>query len=110
MARTSHATPIGCSKCRGSTSCWSRRLSRFPGRLMRLDGLQRELARADLVIDAVFGVGLSRAPEGPAAAAIEACAASSVPILAVDVPSGVGADTGAVPGAVVDARATVTFT
>jgi len=84
-------------------------LQRFPGRIVHLDQLPRELARADLVIDAVFGVGLTRAPEGSAAAAIEACAASLVPILAVDVPSGVDADTGAVPGAVVDARATVTF-
>ena len=84
-------------------------LKRFPGRVVRLDELPRELARGDLVIDAVFGVGLARAPEGAAAAAIETCVASTVPILAVDVPSGVNADTGAVPGAAVSARATVTF-
>ena len=85
-------------------------LRRFPGRVVRFEGLQRELARADVVIDAVFGVGLSRAPEGPAAIAIGQCANAAAPTLAVDLPSGVNADTGAVPGAVVDARATVTFT
>jgi len=85
-------------------------LGRFPGRVVQLDRLARELDRADLVIDAIFGVGLTRAPEGPAADAIRLCSSSSVPVLAVDVPSGVNADTGAIPGDVIRALATVTFT
>ena len=84
-------------------------LRRFPGRVVHLDGLPRELSRADLVIDAVFGVGLTRAPQGASAEAIAECARATVPVLAVDVPSGVNADTGAVPGVAVRARASVTF-
>jgi hydroxyethylthiazole kinase-like uncharacterized protein yjeF len=66
---------------------------------------------AALVIDALFGIGLKRAPVGHAAAAIEAMHASGAPILAVDVPSGLDADTG-VPvdaGAVVRARWTLSL-
>jgi NAD(P)H-hydrate epimerase len=84
-------------------------LRRFPGRIVRLDGSQRELDRADLVIDALLGVGLSRPPEGSVASAIEVCGTAVAPILAIDVPSGVDADTGAVPGVAVRARATVTL-
>lgn len=81
--------------------------------LARLGGpttdLSRALASADLVIDAIFGVGLTRAPEGAVATAIEAMNASGAPILAVDVPSGVDADTGALLGPAVEADVTVTF-
>ena len=84
-------------------------LERFPGRVVGLDAIEREVGRADLVIDAILGVGLSRAPEGAVARAIHACTEAPAPILAVDVPSGVVADTGAVPGEAITARATVTF-
>lgn len=80
---------------------------RFPGRVAGLD--PRELARADLVIDALLGVGARRAPEGPIADAIAAIEASGRRVLAVDVPSGVDSDTGQVQGAAVSAEATVTF-
>jgi NAD(P)H-hydrate epimerase len=106
-AQGAHVTAVLTSDMHSELTELNRR--RFPGRVVRLDQLPRELARADLVIDAVFGVGLTRAPEGPAAAAIEMCAASAVPILAVDVPSGVNAETGAVFSPVMAARATVTF-
>lgn len=52
---------------------------------------------ADLVIDALLGIGASRAPDGPIAAAIAqiaACAARGSRVLAVDVPSGLDADRG----------------
>ena len=84
-------------------------LARFPGRVVGLDAIAREIARADLVIDGLLGVGLSRAPEGAVARAIRACTDGTAPILAVDVPSGVDADTGAIPGDAITARATVTF-
>ena len=55
---------------------------------------------AELVIDAIFGAGLSRALEGAAAATLAAAAARGMPIVAVDVPSGLMGDTGASVGAV----------
>lgn len=64
---------------------------------------------ADLIIDALFGSGLSRAVDGAAAAFIARMAASGRPVLAVDVPSGLDGDTGQVRGCVAPATATVTF-
>lgn len=71
--------------------------------------LARALARADVVVDAVFGTGFRGMPEGDWAAAIEAVNATTVPVVAVDVPSGVDADTGTVSGGAVRATLTVTF-
>ncbi len=53
----------------------------------------------ELVIDALLGLGISRAPEGPIAAAIASINASAARVLAVDLPSGLHADTGAALGA-----------
>lgn len=64
---------------------------------------------ADLVIDALFGTGLTRDLEGDVAACIARVAASGVPVLAVDVPSGVDGDTGAIRGTALQATRTVTF-
>jgi NAD(P)H-hydrate epimerase len=67
---------------------------------------------ADVVVDAIFGVGLTRAPEGAAQAAILAMQAArgrGAGVLAVDVPSGLDCDRGAVPGDAVRADVTVTF-
>lgn len=64
---------------------------------------------AGLIIDALFGTGLARPIEGAAAAVIAAVNAHPAPALAVDIPSGVDADTGAVMGVAVLAVRTVTF-
>lgn len=67
---------------------------------------------ADLIIDALFGAGLSRPLEGVAAdavAAINAQGAKGIPILAIDVPSGLSGTTGEASGPVVTACETVTF-
>lgn len=64
---------------------------------------------AALVIDALFGVGLARAVEGEARAAINAVNAAGRPILSVDLPSGIECDTGAVAGVAIRATRTVTF-
>ncbi|MBX3725096.1 MAG: NAD(P)H-hydrate dehydratase [Xanthomonadales bacterium] len=62
---------------------------------------------ADLVVDALFGVGLTRAPEGPLAALIEVLAERPGPVFALDLPSGLNGDTGAVAGAVLPATRTL---
>jgi hydroxyethylthiazole kinase-like uncharacterized protein yjeF len=69
-------------------------------------------AQGEVVVDAIFGTGLSRAPAGAfaeAIAAIGAARAAGARVLAVDVPSGLSADTGRPLGPCVRADATVTF-
>ena len=63
----------------------------------------------DVVVDALFGTGFHGAPRPEAAALIERINASGLPVVAVDLPSGVDASTGEVVGAVVNATLTVTF-
>lgn len=67
------------------------------------------LAGAGLIVDAIFGAGLSRPVDGDAAATLAAAAEAGVPIVAVDVPSGVDGSSGAVRGLAVAADLTVTF-
>jgi ADP-dependent NAD(P)H-hydrate dehydratase / NAD(P)H-hydrate epimerase len=64
---------------------------------------------AALVIDALFGAGLSRELDGVARAALEATAARRVPIVAIDVPSGLDGATGGIRGYAPHAVLTVTF-
>ena len=71
--------------------------------------LDRELGRADVAVDAIFGTGFRGAAAGSYAEAIGALAASAIPIVAVDIPSGVNGETGAVEGAAVRSDLTVTF-
>ena len=67
------------------------------------------LPEAALVVDALYGAGLDRPVAGPAGAIVDAVNAGPAPVLAVDLPSGLAADTGAPLGPVVHAAATVTF-
>ncbi len=67
------------------------------------------LQDADVVVDALFGIGLTRAVEDPARRAIVAMNQCGAPILALDLPSGLHADTGHVWGVAVRAAATLTF-
>ena len=62
-----------------------------------------------VVVDALFGTGFTGAPRDEAAQAIEELNALGAPVLAVDLPSGVDASTGAVEGTAVKAARTVTF-
>ena len=64
---------------------------------------------AAVVVDALFGAGLTRPIDGAARAVIEAINARRLPCLAVDLPSGVQGDTGQVLGVAPRATATVTF-
>lgn len=65
--------------------------------------------RFALAIDGLFGIGLTRALGGAHAALVEALNALGAPVLALDIPSGINADTGAVMGAAVRASHTITF-
>jgi hydroxyethylthiazole kinase-like uncharacterized protein yjeF len=67
------------------------------------------LAEADLVVDGLLGIGGRGGLRGRAAELAEAAAAASAPVLAVDLPSGIDADTGQVAGVCVTADVTVTF-
>jgi len=67
------------------------------------------LEGVDVIVDALLGTGLGKPPEGDWRTAIEAVNAAEAPVLAVDIPSGLHADTGAVAGVAVRADRTVTF-
>lgn len=67
------------------------------------------LSSTSLIIDAIFGTGFRGPARGSAAAFIEAANAAGGPTLAVDVPSGLNADTGRPEGPCIRAKATVTM-
>jgi hydroxyethylthiazole kinase-like uncharacterized protein yjeF len=67
------------------------------------------LEGAGLVVDALFGAGLARPIEGLARQMVEAVKTARLPVVAVDVPSGIDGDTGEVRGAAARAVLTVTF-
>lgn len=67
------------------------------------------LRDCDIIVDAIFGTGLARPVDGDAAAAIAQINASGKPVVAMDLPSGLSADTGVALGLAVRASATVTF-
>jgi ADP-dependent NAD(P)H-hydrate dehydratase / NAD(P)H-hydrate epimerase len=67
------------------------------------------LMPADVVVDALFGAGLDRPVAGAARALIDAMNGAGVPIVAVDLPSGINGTSGAVMGVAVEATETVTF-
>ncbi|MCR4283184.1 MAG: NAD(P)H-hydrate dehydratase [Bauldia sp.] len=64
---------------------------------------------ADLIIDALFGAGLDRPIQGVAAQAIDAVNRSGIPVIAVDLPSGINGRDGRIMGTAIRARETVTF-
>jgi hydroxyethylthiazole kinase-like uncharacterized protein yjeF len=67
------------------------------------------IGRPALIIDALFGAGLSRAVDGEAHAMIAAINANGAPVLAVDLPSGINGTSAGVMGVAVKAAETVTF-
>lgn len=62
-----------------------------------------------VIIDAIFGTGLTKSPRDPFPAIADIVNRSGLPVLAVDVPSGLDCDTGVPPGACISATCTVTF-
>ena len=71
--------------------------------------LDADFPRPDVVVDAVFGIGLHRDLDAQLAQILEKMQQYDVPVLAVDIPSGIHADTGRVCGHAVRATVTVTF-
>jgi len=71
--------------------------------------MPESLTGAGVIVDAIFGAGLSRPVNGAAATLIEAMASHRIPICAVDVPSGLDGATGMVRGVAAQADLTVTF-
>ncbi len=69
----------------------------------------RQAGRSDLILDCLFGTGLTRRVRHPLDAVIRWINHQSSPILACDIPSGLDCDTGQPLGAAVQANATVTF-
>jgi NAD(P)H-hydrate epimerase len=67
------------------------------------------LAEQHVIVDGIFGTGLSRPLDGRVVDYIDAINDCGVPILALDIPSGLGADTGRALGAAVRADCTVSF-
>jgi hydroxyethylthiazole kinase-like uncharacterized protein yjeF len=78
------------------------------GRLVDLDDHDPTVGY-DLAIDGILGIGGRPGLPDPVARLVQSVEARSIPTIAVDLPSGVDADTGAAPGAAVRATRTVTF-
>ncbi len=81
--------------------------SRWPGETAEIS--EQRLSSAGVIIDALFGGGLSRDLGGEAKAAVAAIAATNCPVISVDLPSGIDGATGEVRGVAVRAAETVTF-
>jgi NAD(P)H-hydrate epimerase len=120
IARQLHANGAGvkvhvlgdASKFRGAAHVNLQIVSRLPVALTMapaLSALQQDIAQCDVIVDALFGTGLSREVAGLHREVIEHINASGKPVLSVDIPSGVHGDTGQIMGTAVRAQYTVTF-
>ncbi len=88
-----------------------RRLGQKPGEITgpNLTVFKKKVLRYNLIVDALLGVGLRGEVRGIYKEMIECINISGVPVLSVDIPSGLDADTGSIMGVCVNARKTVTF-
>ncbi len=98
----------GAGKNGGDGRVCARVLERAGRDVRIVEGLG-DLGEPDVVVDALVGIGLRDVPREDAARMIERINASGRPVVAIDVPSGVNASTGEVPGVAVRATSTVTF-
>lgn len=76
----------------------------YKGRLLGLESMEEEVKAADLVLDCMFGIGISGEPREPYAHAIEIINSLGKEVVSVDVPSGMGTKHAVIP------QYTVTFT
>jgi hydroxyethylthiazole kinase-like uncharacterized protein yjeF len=74
-----------------------------------VEWLESEVHRADVIVDAIFGTGLSRPLDERLIAYVNAMNSAPAPVLALDIPSGLHADTGQAMGAAIKATRTITF-
>ena len=100
---------VSSAKYRGDALANLRALKKSGGEVIELDGSLRKYREADLIVDALFGTGLDRKVEGFSKRIIEFINSQPVPRIAVDLPSGIDANTGFPLGAAVRADVTVTF-
>jgi NAD(P)H-hydrate epimerase len=87
-------------------------INKLPIEVVKLDNAtaaKKDVAHSDLIVDAIFGTGLDRDVAGLAANVIALINRSKKKVLALDIPSGVNGNTGAVMGVAVNAAYTVTF-
>ncbi len=103
-------------KLTGDAALFARAFEALPGALVRdasfevdASTWQAYLAGAEVIVDAVFGTGLRSDVSGPPAAALAAMNATPAWRVAVDIPSGLDADTGAVCGTAFSAHVTATM-
>ncbi len=82
---------------------------KIAGELLVAAGREIVDERPDVIIDALLGTGMKGAPRDDTAQVIEQINSAGVPVVAVDIPSGVDASTGEVAGAAVRADVTVTM-
>jgi NAD(P)H-hydrate epimerase len=82
---------------------------RIAAEILRAQGRELVDERPEVVIDALLGTGLKGAPREETSRLIEQINGAGVPVLAVDIPSGVNASTGEIAGEVVQADVTVTM-
>ena len=97
------------AKLSADSAAMLRRLEAAGGSLLPICGENPIPEGCGLIVDALFGTGLSREISGKYADLIARINESGIPVLACDIPSGISADTGAVLGCAVKADVTVTF-
>ncbi len=102
-------TAIALTESSRGDSAEARALFADAGGRIRVANAATVVADADVRVDGLFGTGLARPIEGLAAALIAGLAATARPVLSLDLPSGLDADTGARLGATVQADTTVSF-
>ena len=104
-----HAEVFALGESRGEDAMRARREFEHGGGTAHVWNEAAELPAVDVHVDALYGTGLQRALAPEAAALVQHIHATGAPVLALDVPSGVNADTGDVPGEAIQASVTATF-
>jgi len=100
------------SKYRGAAKTNFSIITQLPVELIKLENVsiaKKDIAHCDVIIDAIFGTGLDRPVTGLVEEVIRLINKSKKRILALDIPSGINGNTGAVMGTAVSADYTVTF-
>ncbi|WP_109126144.1 NAD(P)H-hydrate dehydratase [Dyella sp. C11] len=111
MAREAglHADVFAVGDSRGEDAIRARHAFEHGGGIVHAWLGDLALSSVDVHVDALYGTGLQRALAPELASLVHRIHATGAPVLALDVPSGVNADTGDVPGDAVQASVTVTF-